>query len=274
MITRQQLFVLQKHMFKGKQSARSRRYKSFDRHRFQKVFVWIIPIIISVSVGVALVSKAEVFRWSVIASVILLLGYLLFLLEWYVWRENPARKRGRVGFLSLCLLVVVCGNLFQFWIPKSPALFLFGERPYLTALAKLRKPQAGERAVVGITVHNRGEVPARPLRLNGKLLVKEHCPPNSCAPIVLADMSTNLPVEVTDETLDSSTTEWTIFGSDEVLSEDSINQIMSGKAALTVWLFLEYGRDGKTIPYIYEYHGYFDHRIMSFVQCHNNNRAN
>jgi len=257
-------------MPKIKQSTRHG-YKNADRHRYRKVFVWIIPLIFAVLLTVASIAKGTLFRWSVILAAVVFLGYSLFLMEWYIWKENAARKRARIGFALLALL---CGILLHYWLPAASPVrsFLLGERPYITVLAQPGELKVGGKAQVAVFLHNRGEAPALSVRLSGTVDIREHCPPNSCAPVV--QINNQEPSELTDQTLPSRVTKMTVLSSDRILSEDVIKQIMSGKACFIVYVFTEYGRDGNTVPYQCEYHAYFDYRVKAFVLCPNNNICN
>ena len=262
----------------GKHSARpasaKRRYKNVDRHRFRKVFVWVIPIILSIPVTMAFIAKGTLFRWCVIVSLVIFVGYILFLLEWYVWRENPARKRARIGFGFFCLLAVICGILLQRLINDSPTLaFLFGERPYLSVYqAQPFYPQAGTRALIQIAVHNRGDAPARSVHAAGKAYIREWHGSHDCPPVVYIEHEDIL--DLGGDTFATGETKWALVGSNEVLSEDAVNSILSGRATILATLVTDYGRDGKTTPYRTKYYAYFDHRVKLFVPCPQNNAAN
>jgi hypothetical protein len=93
------------------------RYKNQDKHRWRKVFVWLIPLPFAVFLTLAFVAQGEGRLWSIILCVLNFFGYALFLLEWYVFKQNPARKRARVVCVVLCLAVVAIGI---FWLRKIP----------------------------------------------------------------------------------------------------------------------------------------------------------
>src|SRR5215213_807992 len=256
-------------MPKSKQLNR-RGYKNVDRHRYRKVFVWIIPLAFAVLLALASIAKGTLFGWFMILAAVVFLGYSLFLMEWYVWKENPARRKARIAFASIAVLSAI---ILHYWLPAASPVrsFLLGERPYLGVVAaQLDELKVGEKARVAVAIHNRGEAPASSVRMAGKVDFRENCPPNSCAPVV----RTQGPFELTDKTLESDTAEGAILSSDKVFSENAIKQVMSGRACLIVYVFTEYGRDGKTVPYQCEYHAYFDHRVKAFVLCPNDNTCN
>jgi len=185
------------------------------------------------------------------------------------WHTRSTRWLLVIG----CAVILILCGLWQYSQSDQSQTFNLDERPRLSVpLPQLRKPKVGEKAQVAVPLHNRGEVLARSVRLAGRVVIRENYRPDSCAPVVR--MNSQEPLVLTGQTLPSRTTEWAVLRSDGVLSEDAIKQIVSGKAAVIVYVFTEYGRDGKTTPYYYEYHAYFDYRVMQFVSCPNHNGGN
>ena len=248
-------------------------YKNMDRHRFRKVLVWIIPIIVSGPLGLAFTAKGALFIWSVVLVVIIVLAYALFLLEWYVWKENPARKRARISFVALCVIVAMCGVILQHRITASPSPFVFGERPNLN-VEKLGfvKFEPGKNLIMPVTLRNRGTAPARRVRTGGKIEIRKGSPRDDrCPPVVRLDEQRFS--ERAGASLAIGEDGILYIASDEVLSEDIVRGIMVGQYTLLLYVIVEYGSDGQTTPYRTEHYVYYDPRITHFPLCPNHNDA-
>ncbi|MBA3239884.1 MAG: hypothetical protein H0T60_01495 [Acidobacteria bacterium] len=97
--------------------------------------------------------------WTSVASAITLLGYTLFLLEWYVWREPSERRKARTIFLLAGVLIVVFGGVWQSRIekpvPPHRTWLRFTDeerRRFIAALASQTEPR--ERVRIGCPAAN------------------------------------------------------------------------------------------------------------------------
>lgn len=129
-------------------SNRKRRNKNQDKPRWREVFVWIIPLVFAVAVAFIFSPHRTTSIWSSVSALIIGVGYLLFLLEWYVWRETPERRKARIAFLLVGLSIVVFGWIWQTRIgilppPPRPWLRFTEEerRRFIATLASQTDPR-------------------------------------------------------------------------------------------------------------------------------------
>ncbi|HAF12625.1 MAG TPA: hypothetical protein DCK99_02765 [Blastocatellia bacterium] len=97
----------------GKEAAQKGRYKNQDKHRWRKVAVWLIPLIFVIPFTIAFSAHGRWFVWSVLSSALVLFGYAVFLMEWYVWREGRARELPLLSFSVLCVTAFGVGLIWQ-----------------------------------------------------------------------------------------------------------------------------------------------------------------
>ncbi len=95
------------------------RYKNQDKHRWRRVGACVLPVTLSISVAFVFTSHGRVFIWALVASVVMFLGFALILLEWYIWKADPARQQVRTVFFSLSAAVCFVGLL---WPLRPPSI--------------------------------------------------------------------------------------------------------------------------------------------------------
>lgn len=108
----------------GKQSRAKNRDQNQDKYRWRKVAVWLIPIVFSVLLAVAVTAHGILAIWACVLTAITVVGYALFLLEWYVFKQNPARRRARVVCIVLCIAIAAIGITWQRKMPRPSHRFV------------------------------------------------------------------------------------------------------------------------------------------------------
>jgi hypothetical protein len=98
------------------------RYRNQDKHRWRKVGVWLIPVVLSVLVTLDFFVDGVWFIWSVALTIITFFGYTVLVLEWCVWKVDPARKRLRIAFLIVCALTLLTALGRQSSVPRTTTL--------------------------------------------------------------------------------------------------------------------------------------------------------
>lgn len=143
----------------GKNSAKKSKYKNQDKNRWRKVAAWGLPFIV-VPVGFSVSAHDLVYLWTSVFVWIVFFLYILILLEWHIWRQNPARNRVRLCFFILCLVLFFGALKWQSRFderpspPHRPWLRLTEEekRKFVARLASQTEPR--ERIRLGCPVAN------------------------------------------------------------------------------------------------------------------------
>jgi len=107
-----------------KYSSAKERYKNQDKYRWRKALVWLIPLVFFLPFTLMFITHGAWFVWSVALTADIFLGYTWFLLEWHVWKTNPARDRGRYFLALFCI---------------ASALFALAWRPSFSITADVPK---------------------------------------------------------------------------------------------------------------------------------------
>jgi len=129
---------------------------------WRDVLVWVIPLAIGfilTFIGIAYSTHKVFALWAVVGAVIAFLVFVLFLAEWYVWREKRVRRKFRIAFAVLSIVVVVAGFVWQSHIenpppPRPPWLALTDEqkRGFIAVLAS--QTDTRERIRIGCPLGN------------------------------------------------------------------------------------------------------------------------
>lgn len=126
------------------------RYKNEDKNRWRKVFVWLIPLPFAVFVTLSIAQGKIEPVWAVL-SVVNIIVYVVFLLEWYVYKI-PAQRRWLRGIgLLISIAVIVAGVAWKSRMP-SP-IGAFTSRVVGAPLGSYEATRGG----VFFLIYNRGE---------------------------------------------------------------------------------------------------------------------
>jgi amino acid transporter len=129
---------------------------------WRDVLLCVIPLaigFISTFIGIADSTHKVLALWAGVGAVVAFLFFVLFLAEWYIWREKKERRKFRIAFVALSAAVVVAGFFWQSRIdnpppPRSPWLTLTDQqkRGFITVLAS--QTETRERIKIGCPLGN------------------------------------------------------------------------------------------------------------------------
>lgn len=129
---------------------------------WRDILLCVIPLaicFISTFIGIAYSTHKVLALWAGVGAVVAFLFFVLFLAEWYIWREKKERRKSRIAFIALSAVVVVAGFIWQSRIdnpppPRSPWLTLTDQqkRGFITVLAS--QTETHERIKIGCPLGN------------------------------------------------------------------------------------------------------------------------
>jgi hypothetical protein len=241
-----------------KRKPKSKQSKSNqDKNRWRKVLVWLIPLFVTVELTIAAISNASRAVWLWVLSIVTAVGYVLFLLEWYIWKEGgQGRKFGRVGCLILAGLIIGGGFYWQQRLPPPDQT----DRPYVwTKEFNFSGFVVGQHPKFQVVFENAGKATA--LKFRGQIVVHV-TPPSLPDPLTFPDQPYGselfLPV--------NGTVSQVFVDDDFIPNEDFIQRINNMQAVAYVYGRAEY-EDPNGKSHILIYCSFWNPPKRSFTAC-------
>lgn len=101
----------------GKQSRSIGGKEQQEEHGWRHVLVWVIPLAIAfilTFISLTYSTHRLLAIWAAVGAGIAFLLFVLFLAEWYVWKEESQRAWPRRAFGLLCAALIVGGFVWQY----------------------------------------------------------------------------------------------------------------------------------------------------------------